>query len=95
MERYGRLNIAIGCDPRYCAECGSPELDDGCSNAACWRARSNSRFPISMALQQLAIEKTFPSVTEKKGLIYRYIHALCRTMPSPGYSRAMNAEQHV
>jgi predicted amidophosphoribosyltransferase len=88
MERFGKLNIAIGIDSRYCAECGAPELEDGCSNASCWRARPNSRFPISLAIQQLAIEKTFPSRTARKGLMHKYIHSLCLSILSPTGSRA-------
>jgi len=95
MNGFGRLNIMIGADPRYCAECGSPELDDGCSKATCWRARSNSKFPISLALQQLAFEKSFPSMIMRKSLIHRHFYSLCRSILSPGYVRTMNAEQHV
>jgi hypothetical protein len=95
MKRFGRLNIVIACDVRYCAECGAPELEDGCSNPSCWRARSNSKFPISLALKQLAIEKNFPSGIERKSFIHRYFHSLRRLNQSPGYSRAINAEQHV
>lgn len=88
MERFGKLNIAIGIDSRYCAECGAPELEDGCSNASCWRARPNSRFPISLAIQQLAIERTFPSGTARKGLMHKYLHSLCLSILSPTGSRA-------
>lgn len=88
MERFGKLNIAIGIDSRYCAECGAPELEDGCSNPSCWRARPNSRFPISLAIQQLAIEKSFPSRTGRKSLMHRYLHFLCLSILSLSGSRA-------
>ncbi len=88
MQRFGRLNIIIGIDPRYCAECGSPELEDGCSNPSCWRARPNSRFPISLAMQQLAIERSFPSLNSRKGLMHRYLHSLRWSMLSPGSVRS-------
>jgi hypothetical protein len=88
MERYGRLNIIIGIDPHYCAECGSPELEDGCSNSACWRARPNSRLPISLAIQQLAIEKSFPAKATSKGFVHRYLQSLRSSILSPGSVRA-------
>lgn len=88
MERFGRLKIIIGIDSRYCAECGATELEDGCSNSACWRARPNSRLPISMAIQQLAIEKSFPAGMARKGIVHRYLHSLSLSIVSPSGSRA-------
>ncbi len=95
MERIGRLNIFMACDVRYCAECGAPELEDGCSNPSCWRARSNSKFPISLALKQLAIEKNFPAGFERKGAIHRHFHSLRRLFQSHGIGHTIHVEQHV
>jgi hypothetical protein len=95
MERIGRLNIVISCDARYCAECGAPELEDGCSNSSCWRARSNSKFPISLALKQLAIEKNFQFGIKREGVFHRCYHSMCRIFLSHGFNRTIHVEQHV
>lgn len=71
MERFGNLNIGIGSDPCYCTECGSPDLDDGCTNPACLRARPNSRLALPLAIQQLAIQKGFSFAGRKKGFLFR------------------------
>ncbi len=84
MKGFGRMNIVIGIDSHYCAECGAPEAGDGCSNAACWRARSNARLPIALALHDLAIERCLSSGVGRHGFFHRLFHSLYRTVPSPG-----------
>ncbi len=102
MTGSGRLNILIGADTRYCADCGAPEMDVGCSNSACWRARPNARFPISLALEQLAVEINFPSGTEREGLFHgwfhHYFHLLSKAMShhgQHGYGHATSIAHHV
>ncbi len=91
MEKIGRLNILIGIDAHYCAECGAPELEDGCSNAGCWRARPNARLPLSLVVQQMAIRKSFPSSVRDDGIMHRCIHFLMRPLSSHGNFRLWHA----
>jgi hypothetical protein len=91
MERFGRLNIVIGIDAQYCVECGSPELEDGCTNSGCWRARPNARLPISLVMQQMAIRKSFPSGERAEGLMHRCLHFLRRPQYSHGSFRPWHA----
>ncbi len=93
MERYGKLNIVIGIDPRYCAECGSPELEDGCTNSSCWRARPNARLPISLAIEQMAIRKNFHSGRRAEGLMHRCLQSLRRPLFSHGSFCPWHAEK--
>ncbi len=95
MEGFGRLNILIGSDSRYCAECGAPEMDDGCSNAYCWRARSNAKFTISLALQKLAIGRNFSPATGKEDSFHHCFSTLRRTVSIHGFRISLNAAQHV
>ena len=95
MERHGRLNIMIGVDPRYCAECGSPELEDGCSNSGCWRARPNARLPISLVIEQMAIRKSFPSGRRAEGFMRRCLQSLKRPLLSHGIFFLRHAEKHA
>ncbi len=91
MERYGRLKIVIGIDAHYCAECGAPELEDGCTNSSCWRARPNARMPLSLAIQQMAIRTTFHSGEKAEGLMHRCFHLLRRPLFSHGSFRTWHA----
>ena len=91
MERFGRLNIVIGIDAHYCAECGAPELEDGCTNSSCWRARSNARMPVSLVIQQLAIRTSFPSRERAEGLMHRCINFLRHPLFSHGNFRLWHA----
>ncbi len=85
MKGSGRLNILLGVDTRYCAECGAPEMDDGCSNSVCWRARPNARLPISLALQQWAIEANFPSGAKREGLFEHCFQLLDKAISHRGH----------
>ncbi len=91
MERFGRLKIVIGIDAHYCAECGAPELEDGCTNSGCWRARPNARLPLSLVVQQMAIRKSFPSEQKTEGLMHRCFHFLGRPLFSHGHFRPSHA----
>ncbi len=91
MQGFGKLNILIGSDSRYCSECGAPEMDDGCSNAYCWRARRNAKLPISLALQRLAIDGNFLAVTGKGVSFHHRFYSLCRTISLRGYRNTLNA----
>ncbi len=93
MERYGRLKIMIGVDPRYCAECGAPDLDDGCTNPACWRARANARLPLTLAFQQTAIQKCFSLKSTGTGFMHRYLHPMRWSIFSPAGMHAKHAEK--
>jgi hypothetical protein len=93
MERFGNLDIMIGSDPCCCTECGSPELDDGCTNPACLRARPNSRLALPLAIQQLAIEKGFSFDGRKEGFFLRYLHTLRRSVSLPDGMQAKHAEK--
>lgn len=91
MEGYGRLKIMIGVDPHYCAECGSPDMEDGCSNPSCWRARENARLPVSLIMQQVAIRRSFPSSDSKKGFMHRWLESLHWSLHSPVALRPRHA----
>ncbi len=93
MERYGNLEIMIGGNPWYCTECGSPDLDDGCTNPACLRARPNSRLSLPLAIQQLAIQNGFCFENRKTGFLFRYLRSLRRSVSIPAGIRAKHAEK--
>ena len=87
MEGMGRRNIIISVDPRYCPACGSPETEDGCSNSFCWRTRPNATFPLSVALQLLAVENIISSEAKRKGFMNQHLHFLRELLLSKGIIR--------